>query len=111
MLGLADGHVLRGTFHSFGQKAMSDLRPSLHIPDEMEALRSSGLTTRLKGSLMLTTCFWSWCSSYSFRLLLASFQLVLALDRITSLHVVTMSPGFLRAGRQLCLFLLTVLSV
>ena len=84
---------------------MSDLRTPLHVPGEMEALRGLEQTARLKGSLMLKTCFWSWCCSYSFRLLLASYQLVLELDKITSFHAMTMSPGFLRAGRQ---FLLTM---
>jgi hypothetical protein len=111
MHGSADGHVLRNTLQSIGKKAMSDLRTHLHVPGEVEALRGLGQTARLRGSLMLKTRFWSWCCSYSFRLLLASYQLVLALDRITSFHAVTMSPGFLRAGRQLCQFLLTMHSV
>jgi hypothetical protein len=55
---------------------------------------------------MFQTCFWSLSCHYSLCLLLARYQLVLAIDRITSLHAETMSPGFLRAGRQFCQILL-----
>jgi hypothetical protein len=108
--GPAARHVLCCPLQSIIKEAMSNLRKTLLIPGEMEALRGLGQTAWYRGYSMLTTWLWFWCCYFILCLRIASYQVILMLASRNSFKFATVSPGFLRAGRApLTLLILTTM--